>query len=88
MTLMQTKHPIAYIKYNQNLELATFNKNLQITWCNWLIFLINKNKKVKIWYCRFKYDNNAKIIKVSKFWIIMGDFNKAYGSIKIYNNFK
>lgn len=49
--LIQIEHVIANAKCNRNffiLELAIPNKAMQITGCGYPIYLINKNKKVKI----------------------------------------
>lgn len=50
--------------------------------------LVNKNKKVKVWYCRFTHASNARIVRTSKLLNSMGDFNKKYNSTEIYSNYK
>lgn len=61
---------------------------MQITRCGQLIYLMSKSKKIKVWYCRFRYTSNAQIIKASKLLISIGNFNKVYNPTKIYSDFK
>lgn len=49
------------------------------------IYLVNNSKKVQVWYKRFKYKRNIKIIYAST---KMRDFNTNYDPIKIYSNFE
>lgn len=50
--------------------------------------LVNKYKKVRIWHRRFGHARNPRIIRASKFFTIMGDFNNTYDPTKVYGNLK
>lgn len=91
MTLMKTKHLIVYAKRDRNffvLELATPNNMMQITKYSQPTHLVSKSRQVRIWHLRFRYANNARIIKVLKLLTGIGNFSKVYNLIKIYSDFK
>ena len=56
------------------------NKTMQVIGHKQSIYLISKNKKVRVWHYKFVYISNAKIIKTSKLFTGMRDFNKKYNS--------
>ena len=43
---------------------------------------------MQVWYKRFGYISNARIICVSKLLPRIKDFNTNYNSVKIYRNFE
>ena len=91
MTLMQTRHSIAHAKRNWNLfvlELVIFNKIMQIIRRGLPTYLVSKNRKIKVWPCKFGYASNARIVRASKLLMGMSNFNKAYNLTKMYNDFK
>lgn len=52
------------------------------------VHFVKKNKPARVWYCRFVYTSDTKIIKTSKLSTSMGDFHKEYNSTKIYSDFE
>lgn len=48
--------------------------------------LVSYIKKIHIWYRKFRYTSNVRIIKASKLLNKIGDFSKNYDSAKIYND--
>lgn len=47
--------------------------------------MVNKNKKVRVWHCRFGHASNAKIIRASNFFTGIRNFNNAYDLIEVYS---
>ena len=52
------------------------------------IYIVSKSKQVKVWYCRFCYTSNIRVIRAAKLLIGMGDFTTKYDIIKVYSNFE
>lgn len=51
--LIKAEYAIVYTKYNYNsfmLKLAISNKAIQVTGRRRTIYIVNKNKNIKIWY--------------------------------------
>lgn len=91
MTLMQSRYPIAHIRQDQNLfilDLITPNRAMLATRPRRPTYLVSKNKKVRVWYHRFDYASNAKIIRALKLFMGIKSFDNAYNIIEIYSNSK
>lgn len=94
---MQDDKLIIYAKRDQNLfilDLITLGKIMQVnrianititTSQKKSTYLISYNKKMRVWYKRFKYISNTKIIATLKLLTRIGDFNTNYNQAKIYS---
>lgn len=100
LTLIEKRQEIAQTRRDYNLfilDLTMLIKVIKATLPEyaitaksrgWPTHLISRNKRVWVWYQRIKHASNAKIIRVSKLFIEIGDFNAKYNSKKVYSNFK
>lgn len=90
MTLVQSGRIIAQTRRDRNLFildlLATPNQAMQVIGRGRPTHLISKNKKVRVWHCRFAHASNARIVRASKLLDGMGDFNNEYNPIEIYSD--
>lgn len=49
---------------------------------------MSKNRKVKVWHCRFGHASNVRIITTFKLLTAINNLNKAYDPTEIYSNFE
>lgn len=90
---MQNIVSIANAKKDQNLFILDFTTSRNVGQVNTqaimiielgrLIYLVNRIKKVYLWYRKFGYASNARIIRVSKLLTEIKDFGKNYNLVEI-----
>ena len=66
--------------------IGTYLKSIQVTEPGCPMHLVSKNKRVRMWYRRFGYATNARIIRVLKLLTGIDSFDNTYDCIKIYND--
>lgn len=68
MTLIRRGKVVVYVRHNQNLFILDFIKpgRAMIIDCGRLIYIVSKNRQIKILHCRLKHASNVRVIKTSK----------------------